>query len=145
MDYLQSREFKPFNESDKKNVLEKLNNLKNYFCRQYQKCKSHYNLFENKCGSFLAADFDYEFEIDDRKVSNVPKGRKKKNFHEKSEYRKRLESRKLAANTQNNSELLLRAAYWAAMKEGKKLKASSIISMLKNKKIRQKARKVRKV
>lgn len=133
MNYLESREFKPLNDLEKNLLLKKIIELKNYFVRNYQKHKSHYNKFETHNAEFLASDFDYEFEL-----QNISKGRPKKNFENKlSNSSKCSEIQRIAKLCNCDIDLLLRSARYSARHKKNLKKYSEISNLIQPKKIKK--------
>lgn len=151
--YLQSREFIIITSEKENELIMKLNALNIYFRRMYNKYRSIYESFEKNCEKFLHADFPFDFEVDYFMPSLSPSlistkvteksqkfkggGRQKKPYNDKKRSAKLSEAIKVSKCADFNSDLLLRAALYAAQKENKKIRASKIKSILNTIKLKE--------
>lgn len=151
--YLQSREFVLITSEKEKDLIDQLNALKIYFRRKFSKCRGNYEYFEKTCENFMLADFPFDFEVDYFMPSLSPSlistkvteksqkfkggGRQKKPYNDKKRSAKLSEAIKVSKCADFNSDLLLRAALYAAQKENKKIRASRIKSILNTNKLKE--------
>lgn len=160
LNYLSSREFQELSEDGKKKLIIELTSLQTYFDKMFGKNNSTYSNFEKNSKDFMNMDFPFDFDVRVTQFSLPPqpnfsqlpktlletsstpktKGRKKKPFDQKKIRSKYGEMINVVKFANENYELLMKAAIYAAQKHKKFAIASSIkniLNPLKEKKVKK--------